>query len=803
MRFALLALLLTSARLDAQPKLDAFGEPLPDGAVARLGDLHRAGGLFPYHVEFTPDGKRIVASMMSGIRVWDVQTGKLQRKHEFKYPPGTVVRLADNGFHVLTHPEYVKIRIVDPAGAQKTPGAGEWIDVSDNWAISQDGKLLAAGIDSHLQLVSAHGKTKVLGRLPDDVSARMRLAFSADSSLLAVMSGSRLSVWNVAQVKEQAALALILPNLRKFLSPLAMQIAFSPDSTRLATRSMTGDVHLWQRAGPFIKAVARWPARAELGICRFQFSSDGKELFIYRSGFGFTWYDAVTGKELRIQRIDAPNAEDFYFSFETFTRGGGAVVEWYRSEARVWDARTGKKVSHLERLLEDFAPAAWLDAERVVCVQHQQVEIWNVKTGILEKTLPLPGRKVDMLAPNGSIATVVFQDNSRAAVDTVDGKILWKTPKQSDSPVAWNSNDSKTLIAQEAGHIRILDLRTGKELKRIVIEELTPHGLRHIFGSPDSRLLACSTPLDTVLIVERSTGQVRLQWNGIQNNEVAFSGDGSKFANLGDRRLEVHALDNSAPRVFEGEKWQGAVLSRDGSLLAAANLSGNILVWDLRKETPVLVKEFEATRGANRIRSLQFSPDDKRLLSVHADGIAVVWDVAEWTRTPAKPEAESGFELAWQLLADRDAGRAGGAINDLLRYRGAALALLEKQLAPVPDPHMAKAWPNLFAELDHAEFAHRSAAAKTLHKLGEAAEIAIRQRLTQPLPLESTRRLQALLVKFEESAAEERIRLARAVEVLERIGSPRARQLLKRLADGLPGAFLTREAEEALARLPK
>jgi hypothetical protein len=36
---------------------------------------------------------------------------------------------------------------------------------------------------------------------------------------------------------------------------------------------------------------------------------------------------------------------------------------------------------------------------------------------------------------------------------------------------------------------------------------------------------------------------------------------------------------------------------------------------------------------------------------------------------------------------------------------------------------------------------------------------------------------------------------------LERIGTPEARQLLKRLATGAPGARLTREAKASLERL--
>jgi len=47
----------------------------------------------------------------------------------------------------------------------------------------------------------------------------------------------------------------------------------------------------------------------------------------------------------------------------------------------------------------------------------------------------------------------------------------------------------------------------------------------------------------------------------------------------------------------------------------------------------------------------------------------------------------------------------------------------------------------------------------------------------------------------------DRLRVVRAVEVLERISNAEARQLLQSLADGAPGALETVQARAALARL--
>src|SRR5262249_58559504 len=50
------------------------------------------------------------------------------------------------------------------------------------------------------------------------------------------------------------------------------------------------------------------------------------------------------------------------------------------------------------------------------------------------------------------------------------------------------------------------------------------------------------------------------------------------------------------------------------------------------------------------------------------------------------------------------------------------------------------------------------------------------------------------------SPSPERLRNLRALEALELAATPQARQLLQKLADGAPEAFVTREAEAILER---
>src|SRR5204863_7332167 len=59
------------------PRLDSCGDPLPEGAVARLGTVRMRHGHIISGLAFSGDGKAIIASdYYSGVHVWDVAQGK-------------------------------------------------------------------------------------------------------------------------------------------------------------------------------------------------------------------------------------------------------------------------------------------------------------------------------------------------------------------------------------------------------------------------------------------------------------------------------------------------------------------------------------------------------------------------------------------------------------------------------------------------------------------------------------------------------------------------------------------------------
>jgi hypothetical protein len=76
----------------------------------------------------------------------------------------------------------------------------------------------------------------------------------------------------------------------------------------------------------------------------------------------------------------------------------------------------------------------------------------------------------------------------------------------------------------------------------------------------------------------------------------------------------------------------------------------------------------------------------------------------------------------------------------------------------------------------------------------------LREALTKTPSAEARRRIERVL-ELAGPATPERRREVRAVETLERLGSPEAQRLLSSLAGGAEGALLTREARSSTERI--
>lgn len=149
----------------------------------------------------------------------------------------------------------------------------------------------------------------------------------------------------------------------------------------------------------------------------------------------------------------------------------------------------------------------------------------------------------------------------------------------------------------------------------------------------------------------------------------------------------------------------------------------------------------------------------------------------------------------WADLAHAEPERAALAADNLF-HSGRAVPVLKAELKPEVikvDGAQVERW---IAQLDSNDFDTREKATTELDKLGMAAGPALLRAVSLAPSLEAHRRMDGLLQKIK---AEPQVsRQLRALEVLARVGSPAAREVLTGLAQGPADAFLTEAARSAL-----
>jgi Tol biopolymer transport system component len=448
------------------------------------------------------------------------------------------------------------------------------------------------------------------------------------------------------------------------------------------------------------------------------------------------------------------------------------------------------------------------------------------------------------LSSGGRFLALLGEDGTIHLIDARTGKelhaIKWEGKER--VPLLSFSPDGKLLAVVSTlspGHVRFWNVTTGKE-RPALGEANGPASLAVLVFSPDGRLLFTGHPRPGLLRRwELATGRERLPFRmpvellgqGAESRVTARGGAAALAALLeaenGEPRPRPELVVSPDGRLVASESAGGTVylcsvatgrvvrrlsvgetpnraalaFSPDGRYLATACGDHQIQLWEVASGVP------KSTLAGHHgpIRSLVFSRAGDRLLSTSDDGTALVWDMAEALslkpeETTARPVLRKMNDL-WSDLGSGDAGTAEQAIHDLVERPREAVSLLGGNLRPassVPADRLAR----LIADLDSDQYAVREQATRQLEGLGELAESALRAAAAKPGSKDRDRRIARLLEKLDQPIVPaEQARLVRAVEVLERIGSAEARELLARLAKGASEARLTREAQAALERL--
>jgi WD40 repeat protein len=788
---------------DAAPRLDRYGDPLPLGAIARMGTLRFFfGERQSPRITFAPDGKTVAASSVLGNHFWDVATGA-------KIPVPEAGRkgpvFSAGGRLIVLEGRESDTRFWDVV-AGKVVGQTNHLNVI---GLCPDGRsFLVEKAENQL------GRLLRFGRIGEEALSEpvelgnvrqvLQLAFAPDGKTAAVRWNDRsVSVLDVPSRKIVASI------LDAGGGVVGEDIALAPDGSILAAAAPTGIAIFEAHSGKKLRSIPSKEAGQFV-----TFSPDGKLLAAGYPSPTIRLWDPATGAAVRA--ITGAGAQQYYTAFSPDGRTLAMADEEY---VTLWDVATGRPRHAFGHTYAIWSFAFAPDGKTVVSgasYKDRTVRVWDPFTGV---------ERAKCVGHTGGIESVAFTlDGRRAVTGSQDGTArVWDVATNTEVGRFGGkygmvygvavAPDGRTLAVAHVGKgVRLWDLTTGQELRAL---DAFPVWTLRVQFAPDGMTLAgYSRDGHDVILADVVTGAVKRRFEvaTAQISSLAFSTDGKLLA-TGSYDGEVRLWDVATGAIIrhipavtgpdqKSPPWvYGVTFSPDGRTIAAAYGDGAVRVWEVASGQ--VRAQFDGHRGA--VLHVQFSPDGLLLGSSGSDRTILTWDVTGTILAPRQPIpalAAADLAVRWEQLAAADAGQAFRAIQALARSFESAVNLMADRLRPVAIVD-GRQIAQLLTDLDSPQFAVRERAEKALTKLGDSAEPSLQEALKGSPSAEARRRMEAILERLEPARSPERLQAIRAVEVLERIGTPEARRVLERLAGGAQAARLTREAKTALERLSR
>jgi WD40 repeat protein len=844
------ALRAQSTGIVPKPRLDLYGDPLPDGAISRFGTV-RFRNLGDSPIAVSPDGRHF-ATDRNGLSLMDRATGELVRGFATN---GATRRISfsPDGKQLLTHNDGDAAESIWDVGTGKKlqsieRGGGvfvrdgrtliqvERIDnsttdirlvgadgkkLSDfrfrrrqhSWAASPTGNHVAFDYENRLVLVDLALREELdFGDVSSVVGDFRGCVFSPDGKRLIVAGGTAVAIWDVETGKE----VRVWKGARADSPPVV-----SPDGKRVAWSGYDNELGIAYPWAVDVNGDKPWRVGAATNsFTAPAFSHDGKQLAIFDDGRAMQFRDPVTGKEVR-----PVAAHGGVVGGIKFTADGKHLITSDKNRVLVWDRAT----TRLLRRYPDDLP----DGERLLntitktrghIITLDRADVLRLRELVTGKAaLQLEGKhgfigggaNPASISVDGGSAAVVDKDGDIRVYDLKSGKVRFTLDPEA---AVWSADlaaDGRFLQVSTQGRKLsdrfIVDTKTGKE---VAPDSLHPPETKHLGAPSEGRLhpvgfetmnwLAGQRLLDAAgkpLELDGAFAGAHIYSPANGRYIAIHTFRGRKIADDDEPSVRVRIWDAETKKLlthFNPQKIlpEGAVFSPNGRTMVLVG-RGVISAWEVATG-----RERARFKGHfNSVTTVCFTPDGRGLVSGGDDSQVLLWDYTGRCRdgvwTTVKHTGEQQRAL-WTCLAGGDAAEAHRAIWELIADPEGTTKFLDGELQPAKMPAAAML-AQCIGRLSSPAFAEREKATTELRAFGDVILPHLRAERRRTPDAEPRERLERIIAELEQPAtASSHLQRVRAVEVLDAINTTESRRVLEKLARGEASASLTREAKFGL-----
>jgi WD40 repeat protein len=800
---------------EGKARTDRYGDPLPDGAIGRLGTTRLRHGGMAVSVALSPDGKTVASAGREGtVSLWEVSTGK--ELHRIRPDIGPVfVTFSPDGKTLAVRLQIGHAEVWDVSIWKKLFKKGRVGAI----AFAPDGKtLLSGGRDSKGRPVVVQWEATTgneIRRFAGHDGEINALALSPDNKTL--VSAAMADRNDNREVIIWDALTRKARNQFKERDDPVSTIAFSPDGKTLAWGDSYKTIFWDVGKG---KEIRRWKAGEEWTTA-LAFAPNFKVVaFSGYKDYTIRLVDRGTGKEIRKLAGHSSPVQSVSFSANGKTLASGG----YDHAIRLWDVATGKPLHTFEGHNQGVAAVAYSPDGRLIASggtsgfigfdepSEPTILLWDVaSTRVVRR---LKGHKAGVtsirFSPTGKRLASGSSDKTVRLWNPTTGKELAQLSEHNNgmgvTAISF-SPDEEMLATADGRTVKLWEVKTGERI-RTIFHEGKNERTNCVAFSPDGKTLAVGYGTHIRLCsVTTGEGVQALERHQEEITSVVFSPDGKMLASTSNSDRSVRLWDPATGKEIRRIDVKAAgenlwvVFSPDSKYLAFYGDTEAIRLWEVA--TGKEVARFAGHR--DMIGSVAFCPGGRVLASGGWDTSILLWDLTggmDGSRMSLPAWSKADLQTRWADLAGPDAAIAFRTAWQFVDRPREAIPFIVDQLKPVPSVPEKRIL-QLIADLDNERFEKRRTAAKELEVVGQGAEACLRRTLDGKPSAEVRRQATQLLEKIEATKVVEALRLLRTIQILENTGSAEAMKVLADLAKNAPETRLKQEAKASLERLKR